>query len=252
MWFGKLLASHRFISVCLLFIILCLNGCGLHAPAPVSELQPGFHKVNRGETLYAIAFRYGLDYRNLAALNHLHPPYKIQAGQKIRLQASKPKTSRYWTKKPISKRKITSVRLKPQTQYRAMSHTPIRTVSRLSWQWPTRGTVISGFSPSVAGNKGIDIAGQYGQAVYASAAGVVVYCGSGLRGYGQLIIIKHNDEYLSAYAHNSQLLVKEGMVVKTGQQIAKMGNSASTRIKLHFEIRQAGKPVNPLIFLAKN
>ncbi|TSA52948.1 MAG: peptidase M23, partial [Nitrosomonadaceae bacterium] len=114
---------------------------------------------------------------------------------------------------------------------------------RIDWIWPTQGKVLEGFTES---SKGVDIAGKTGQAVLASAPGKVVYSGSGLRGYGNLIIIKHNDTYLSAYAHNSKLLMKEGQTVTRGQKIAEMGNTDASQIKLHFEIRKHGKPVDPL------
>lgn len=116
------------------------------------------------------------------------------------------------------------------------------------WVWPARGPLLTGYS---SGNKGIDIGGHYGQPVYAAAAGRVVYAGDGLRGYGNLIIIRHNNEYLSAYAYNSKLFVQEGSWVKTGQKIAEMGSSSSDNAMLHFEIRRRGIPVNPLNILNK-
>lgn len=118
----------------------------------------------------------------------------------------------------------------------------------LDWMWPTQGRMIAEFSEAKS-SKGIDIAGTAGQAVYAAAAGKVVYSGAGLRGYGKLVIIKHNVIYLSAYAHNQQILVKEGQVVTRGQKIAEMGNTDADQVKLHFEIRQMGKPVDPLKYL---
>lgn len=118
-----------------------------------------------------------------------------------------------------------------------------------SWLWPTKGRVIGKFSAGDQGNKGIDIAGQRGQAIVATAAGSVVYSGNALRGYGNLIIIKHNDNYLSAYAHNAQLLVREGQNVIAGQKIATMGSSGASSVKLHFEIRYQGKSVNPSRYL---
>lgn len=117
------------------------------------------------------------------------------------------------------------------------------------WLWPTKGRVIKGFSAGDQGNKGIDIAGQRGQSIVSTAAGTVVYSGNALRGYGNLIIIKHNDDYLSAYAHNDQLLVQEGQNVTAGQKIATMGSSGTTSVRLHFEIRYQGKPVNPQRYL---
>ncbi|MGF1693609.1 murein hydrolase activator NlpD [Photobacterium kagoshimensis] len=119
------------------------------------------------------------------------------------------------------------------------------------WIWPTQGRLIAGFSNSENGNKGLDIAGQRGQAVKASAAGHVVYAGNALRGYGNLVIIKHSDDYLSAYAHNDKLLVKEKQAVKAGQKIASMGSSGAKSVRLHFEIRYKGKSVNPMRYLPK-
>jgi lipoprotein NlpD len=119
---------------------------------------------------------------------------------------------------------------------------------KLDWQWPATGKLVTGFSDT-ANLKGIDIAGKAGQPVLASAAGKVVYAGTGLRGYGKLVIVKHNTTFLSAYAHNSEILVKEGQQVTRGQKIAEMGNTDSDQVKLHFEIRQLGKPVDPLKYL---
>lgn len=124
--------------------------------------------------------------------------------------------------------------------------------SNVTWIWPTKGNVIQGFSNSDGGNKGIDIGGSRGQAVYAAAPGRVVYAGNALRGYGNLIIIKHNDDYLSAYAHNETILVKDQQQVTAGQQIAKMGSSGTNSVKLHFEIRYKGKSVNPTTYLPRN
>lgn len=249
--------SWLVISYCLIFAYL--SGCSsTNVPAPVNDSLPrGYHQVYRGETLYSIAFRYGLDYRSIAKINHLSSPYKIHPGQKLRLAVLRPLTA----KGRGGKNRKSSVRnlTRPIKLNKPITATHLASLSarpsmytKLAWHWPTQGAIISGFLPNVTGNKGIDITGQYGQPIYAAAAGRVVYCGMGLRGYGQLIIIKHNDEYLSAYAHNSQLLVKEGNLIKAGQQIAKMGNSDSNRVKLHFEIRRAGKPINPLIYLPKN
>lgn len=246
------IAKVKNIMRCIKFALCCLlviylSGCSSSALAPVSDLYQDYHKVAKGETLYSIAFRYGLDYRAIAKLNHLQPPYKIHPSQKLHLRSAKAKPIQRQRKKlsAARKRRITQ----PITRRATLSsHRKFR---QIKWQWPTSGRVISTFSPRAGGNSGLDIAGHFGQPIYAAATGTVVYCGSGLRGYGKLIIIKHNDEYLSAYAHNSQLLVNEGNLVKAGQLIAKMGNTGNTRIKLHFEIRQAGKPVNPLAYLPK-
>ena len=119
------------------------------------------------------------------------------------------------------------------------------------WSWPAKGKVIEGFSNTKQGNKGINIAGKRGDSVRSTAKGKVVYAGNALRGYGQLIIIKHNDDYLSAYAHNDSILVKEKQLVKAGQIIAKMGDTDADRIMLHFEVRFRGKSVNPMKYLSK-
>lgn len=136
----------------------------------------------------------------------------------------------------------------PTTAVPTPPTTSTTAVGGLSWMWPTQGSVITRFSDG-SGLKGIDIAGNIGQPVVASAAGRVVYVGSGLRGYGNLIILKHNDTYLSVYAHNKEMLVKEGQQIARGQKIAEMGNSDADQVKLHFEIRQDGKPVDPVRFL---
>ena len=123
--------------------------------------------------------------------------------------------------------------------------------STLSWHWPTKGRIVEGFSVAEQGNKGIDISGQKGQPIYAASSGKVVYAGSALRGYGKLIILKHNDDYLSAYAHNDELRVKEGDTVKGGAVIANMGSTDAPDVRLHFEIRYKGKSINPMGYLPK-
>jgi len=123
--------------------------------------------------------------------------------------------------------------------------------SASGWSWPANGAVIGLFSSNNSLNKGIDIAGELGQPVFAASDGAVVYAGSGLRGYGELVIIKHNDTYVSAYGHNRRLLVREGQQVKAGQTIAEMGSTGTDRVKLHFEIRRQGKPVDPQQYLPK-
>ncbi len=142
--------------------------------------------------------------------------------------------------------------IKPETQADAKSASPSNTEStdNFDWAWPTKGKIIANFND--AGNKGIDIAGNMGQSVNAAAPGKVIYSGSDLRGYGKLVIVKHNATYLSVYAHNSLILVKEGQQISRGQKIAEMGNTDSNTVKLHFEIRQQGKSVDPSKFLASN
>lgn len=136
-------------------------------------------------------------------------------------------------------------------QTQPINHNPAPAVSNIAWRWPASGNVVQGFSSADGGNKGIDISGSRGQAVNAAAAGRVVYAGNALRGYGNLIIIKHNDDFLSAYAHNETILVKDQQQVNAGQQIAKMGSSGTNGVKLHFEIRHKGKSVDPMRYLPR-
>lgn len=214
------------------------------------------YKVKKGDTLYSISFRYGMDYKELAEINHIRSPYNIYVDQKIYFKQTKKAVSQ---NKPVVKQrsetKATSTKWQPAPQTK-QSKPAITTANssanqNLNWRWPTTGKVISTYSISSPGRKGIDIAGRSGQAVIASASGKVVYSGNGLARYGNLLIIKHNDVYLSAYAHNKTLLVKEGQYVKAGQNIATLGRSGAQQDQLHFEIRRNGKPVDPLRFLPK-
>ncbi len=199
-------------------------------------LKQGYHIVSRGETLYFIAWRFGKDYRELASINHLNHPYHLSPGAKIYLQgtASNDVYPQKVNKSQINKRK------QPIT-YSAKSYVTVK-----RWLVPAQGTVVQTYSGL---NKGINIAGKLGEAIRATAAGEVVYAGSSLRGYGNLLLIKHNDLYLSAYAHNKTLLVHEGQKVKAGQMIALMGSTGTNRVMLHFELRKRGKPVNPLKYI---
>lgn len=246
---------------------LVLSGCGGDvAVAPVSKhaktdrWSPSLHKVSRGETLYSIAFQYGQDYRALARRNGIRRPYTIYIGQKLKLRGSRVKVKTVSKKKAISQPKATIRTSKPPktntkrpkvTRQTKKSAKSIKNVGPLRWHWPSHGRVIETFSSKSSTRKGIDIAGRLGQSVKAASAGRVVYSGSGLRGYGKLIIVKHNEQYLSAYAHNRKLLVKQGDTVKLGQRIAEMGRSGTDRVKLHFEIRREGNPVNPMRYLPK-
>ena len=176
-------------------------------------------------------------------------PYSDQAlAQLQKAGALQAKTEPAPEPKPESK---TESKIETKAETKAENKTPLATVGEIDWGWPTAGKIVSGFSET-ANLKGVDIAGKLGQPVFASAPGKVVYSGSGLRGYGKLIIIKHNDTYLSAYAHNSEILVKEGQAVVKGQKIGEMGDSDADQVKLHFEIRRLGKPVDPLKYLPAN
>ena len=266
----------RWILPLLLILGLTACGGGGRAVAPVGSYgydssqrkivtPPAYYTVRKGDTLYSISWRYGMDYKDVARINGIRSPYTIYVGQKIRFNTSTRSvststTSTQTTKtkpdKPAPTPKPSSV-TKPST---ASTSKPVASTTapqafvgnqNLQWRWPTRGRVVSTYSNSNPGRKGIDIAGSAGQPIYAAASGKVVYSGSGLPRYGNLLIIKHNDVYLSAYAHNDQLLVKEGEVVKSGQNIATMGRTGAQRDQLHFEIRRNGKPIDPIRFLPK-
>ena len=249
------------LLVPVLALVSVMNGCGSTAEAPVyapgeqqamprtrpgparAAQRPSYYVVTRGDTLYSIAWRYSFDYRKLAAWNHISSPYTIFPGQRIYLHDTAP--AAVTPPRSIGKRDGTS------NVVQAPKTTPGQGGVGVSihWRWPTRGRLITSSSPTL--QKGVNISGRTGQAIYAAAAGDVVYSGSGLLGYGKLIIIKHNDVYLSAYAYNQEILVKEGMRVSSGQKIATMGTDSDRRPLLHFEIRKEGQPVNPLRHLPK-
>ncbi len=251
-----------FIAVLFLFI----SGCSTPTLAPVEQgvaeknrkrtISSKSYVIKKGDTLYSIAWKYGLDYKQLAKWNNIRRPYTIYQGQKISLVSHKySKPIKKNTKKTISNKKIIYKKknsYKPKKKKVTSKFTKkerLATLSSLKWAWPINGKVIQKFSPK-NGKKGIDIAiNQKGKNIRAAEAGKVVYSGHGLTGYGLLLIIKHNNNYLSAYAHNSKLLVKEGSNIKKQQVIALSGKSATDRIKLHFEIRYNGKPVDPLRYL---
>jgi len=256
-------------SFVILVVLLLLQGCmagnrytygyytGKTSPSvPVVTGSPphsgNVHIVVKGETLYSIAFAYGEDVRTVAAWNHIRPPYTIYPNQLIHL--TPPPVAPTPRVRTVAKRAIpTTANIPTKTYSSSLNSTKSKAINsqKISWQWPTKGKIISAYSAKDAGKKGLDIAGRSGQPIYAAAGGLVVYSGSGLRGYGQLIIIKHNDTYFSAYAHNRRLLVKEDQKVNKGQHIADMGSTESDRPLLHFEVRRDGKPVNPLRYLPK-
>ena len=240
--------------------------------------EPGSsHVVQPGDTLYSIAFRAGVDYLQLAKQNNIAPPYRILVGQRIHLvnnyatypasgkpalalKGQKNTTSAVKTPKQTQD-KLTSpnkaIARNNQTGYvqnrtvkeNATSATSAVSSSKVRWAWPVRGPILAGFSNAEHGNKGLDIGGKAGTPIKAAAAGEVVYAGNALRGYGNLVIIRHNDDFLSAYAHNRKLLVKERDTVVSGQTIAEMGNTDAPSVRLHFEIRFRGKTVDPKRYL---
>jgi lipoprotein NlpD len=202
-----------------------------------TKSRPESITVKKGDSLYLLSKRYNVSTRQLASINGLKSPYIIQPGQTLKLTA--PKTYRA----PATTSGKTATSSKTATASLPADNRDI------NWQWPVQGKLITTFKSNKTGRKGIDIAGKEGKDIRAAAPGKVVYSGNGLISYGNLVIIKHNRTYLSAYAHNRKLLVKEGDSIKAGQKIAELGKTGADSPRLHFEIRKNGKPVNPLKFL---
>lgn len=233
-----------------------------HSTAPVYSNPESNtrYRVQRGDTLYSLAARFGWDWRKLAENNGIGAPYTIVPGQTIvftsgstgtnvaQTTATNPTVSVIPARQPIT---TTVSKPTPIATTPKKSLPPVAASGQGKWLWPANGALVGLFSSNTSLNKGIDIAGQLGQPVIATAAGSVVYAGSGLHGYGELVIIKHNDTFISAYGHNRRLLVNEGQQVAAGQQIAEMGSTGTDGVKLHFEIRRQGKPVDPLQYLPK-
>ncbi|MCB1583918.1 MAG: peptidoglycan DD-metalloendopeptidase family protein [Marinicella sp.] len=296
-----------------LVLMIGLVACAPRRPAKVDEIgtkphrthtsnyakhqrnnkQNQTHKVVKGDSLYSIGFRYHVDYKTLAQINNIKPPYRIYPGQTLQLTPPKNKvfkptqqttvqTQPLQTNRPINakvenkptnnnsqttnkslNKPITQTSNKPinqpvnkpiiqtKPQDKPPTQKPVKTPikTNLNWLWPTEGKIRTTFLASNPARKGISIGGDEGQPVKAAEAGVVVYSGNGLLGYGELVIIKHNDTYLSAYGHNKTLKVKEGENVTRGQVIAELGSSGTNVNNLHFEIRKNGQPVNPLDYV---
>ena len=310
-----------------LAVLLVLSGCTTYSVrAPIGDRTqspartPDTHQVRRGDTLYSIAFLYGVSVEELADWNQLRAPFTIYRGQELRLRpaavqppvpvrqaamphASHPKPRSGTAARAQSHRAVapvvrpaapagstapvvgsvpkvavpsvpksasaanatvpttgqaprpavpsTGASKAPAADAQQAIAAPARTESsqQVFWSWPAEGRLIRRYDPDRAAKKGIDIGGAGGDAVRAAAAGKVVYAGSGLSGYGRLIIIKHNNDFLSAYAHNRKLIAREGQWVNKGEVIAQMGSSGTDRTQLHFEIRKHGRPVDPLRYL---
>ena len=275
-----------------------------------SQIQKGSYKgntykVNKGDTMFLIAYLTGMDVKDLASMNNMKEPYSLSVGQTLKISNCSTKTvtttvpvkttapaapvapaepevtytpgangtqigsdgtvigpiksgvATGGASTPAFTNNTPSTPVTMTTQVETTNNTPVNAnvvapvASNVAWQWPTQGNVIQGFSNSDGGNKGVDISGSRGQAIKAAASGRVVYAGNALRGYGNLIIIKHNDDFLSAYAHNDKILVSDQQEVKAGQEIAKMGSTGTNAVKLHFEIRYKGKSVDPVRYLPR-
>jgi lipoprotein NlpD len=320
-----------------LLTVLLVGGCASDGPAPVedrsvdgphvatasAERRPAptsadRYRVERGDTLYSIAFRHGVDYRELAGWNGIAAPYTIYVGQELRVtataRASTPRTSAatrapstavvaagsasvpaptsFAPSRPTAadvpkptpfepvaaqpaspppappKETATAPPVAPVVALTTTTPTapiveppkpspaplpaePMLPAGEVGWRWPADGQVVGTYAAGDQTRQGIDIAGKAGDPVRAAADGAVVYSGNGLIGYGELIIIKHNPSFLSAYGHNRKRLVKEGDRVKAGQVVAEMGSSSASRDSLHFEIRRNGKPANPVDYLPR-
>ena len=222
-------------------------------PGAENAGKPGYYTVKPGDTLIRIGMDNGQSGRDIARWNKLDNPNLIETGQVLRVAPPAPDAP---VARPASSASSTAAAPMPvasspaSTAINPSLPAPSAAEDSISFQWPARGNLISGFDESK--NKGLDIGGKVGDPVMAAADGRVVYAGAGLRGYGNLIILKHNNTYLTAYAHNQALLVKEDQVIKRGQKIAEMGNSDADQVKLHFEIRRQGKPVDPAKYLSAN
>lgn len=252
------------IAVALLVPIL-LAACGKSrviresgAQTRTSVAKPGATvRVQRGDTLYRIAVSNGISPMDLALWNGISPPYTIYPGQQLRLYPGSGATA----SRPASQSRPASTTQRPSTaatqqrppvtptQAPPQPAAPAPAASPFSWRWPTDGQVVSRYAAGDPTKQGVGIAGNAGQPVRAAAEGVVVYSGSGLVGYGELVIVKHDEQWLTAYGHNRTRLVNEGARVAAGQQIAEMGRSGASRDMLHFEIRFNGKPVDPQQYL---
>jgi lipoprotein NlpD len=244
-----------------------LAGCATTPDVPVTDrssvTQPEFpntshrplsgkksYVVKPGDTLFSIAWGAGLDFQVLAKWNNIEQPYIIRPDQRMTLIPSRENISKNTAlldPKPAKPKPVKKSEEKPSKKASKAQDKPYSGGSA-GWVWPVKGPILKRYSNN-GPSKGIDIGGERGRGVRAASGGKVVYAGSGLRGYGQLIIVKHDEVYLSAYAHNSKLLVEDGQKVSKGQQIALMGATGTDRVKLHFEIRRRGKPVDPLKFL---
>jgi lipoprotein NlpD len=260
------------VTIILLLCAGLLGGCAGWNPADdqpsgnkkYRKTPDGYYRVKRGDSLHAISFKFGLDWKNIAAWNGISAPYTIYPDQELRLSApsgssrqAQKNTSDTIVVKAAPSRSSSSktVDYKPET---TTSPTPApapppvaKSAAPGKWLWPVEGRIISNFKSNDPARKGIDIGGKEGQPVIASAGGEVVYSGSGLIGYGELIIIKHNEQLLSAYAHNRKRLVNEGQKVSGGDRIAEMGKNDRSQAMLHFEIRLNGTPQDPLKYLPK-
>lgn len=240
--FAGSLTRNPLIALFCLMLTLLLAGCSGSKSGSDGSYSGSVYTVKRGDTLSKISRMTGTSVRDLARMNGISPPYTIEIGQKLKVDAS----SSSGKKSSSSKGKTAKV-----TPSYAVPQSSWPPVGQRCWVWPASGKVIAPYSTSEGGNKGIDIANARGTPVYASGAGKVVYVGDQLRGYGNLIMIKHGEDYITAYAHNDTLLVNNGQNVKAGQKIATMGSTGASSVALHFQIRYRATAIDPQRYLPK-
>jgi lipoprotein NlpD len=266
----------RVIKLCSIAVVsFVLAACSTSQYVPVQDLgystaqlltgnnvqrSPTSYQVRSGDTMFAIAWRFGWDYKKLAKINGISSPYTIYIGQvmyfndtnanksvndsNVKGSVKKPVVT---TNKPIKKSASTTAVTTTKPSYNNVYSGP----ESVLWSWPVKGKVLKGFSNKGSAFQGIDLSSILGMSVKAASSGIIVYAGSGIQGFGKLVVIKHNDTFLSAYAYNSRILVIEGATVSAGQVIAEVGKGPQLDPRLHFEIRKDGKPVNPLWYLPK-
>ncbi len=239
------------------------EGSAVALPGSENAGKPGFYTVKAGDTLFRIALDNGQNWRDIQTWNNLPNPNALEVGQVLRVLPPATATAAVPpaaaptgpTTSPVTSSGVTARPLTETTPSGTIPAAPPAPApataagDEVAFIWPAQGSVITPFDE--ANNKGVSIAGKIGDPVVAAADGRVVYAGAGLRGYGNLIILKHNNTYLTAYAHNQALLVREDQSVRQGQKIAEMGSSDTDRVKLHFEVRRLGKPVDPMGHLPK-
>lgn len=239
------MTAGRLIKNCLAMVV-CVALAGLLVSCSSGKRSDAgaVYTVKRGDTLYRISRATGTSVKQLARLNNISPPYTIEPGQRLKLGGSPPAevAKKSSARKPAGKTaRVTSPSASPPSSWPP--------VGQRCWRWPADGKVIVPYSTASGGNKGIDIAGQPGQPVYAAGAGKVVYVGNQLRGYGNLILIKHGENYITAYAHTESMQVNNGQSVKAGQKIAAMGSSDADSVRLHFQMRYRATAIDPLRYL---
>jgi len=259
--------NKHLVNIALFTLVFFLSSCSSQeALAPIKTLEHppsewiSSHYVSSGETLYSISWRYGVSVAELREINALSASDSIYVGQKLYLDArsATPKVERKAPKVAVTNTPPKTIQKQGSTKNAQNAapvrkkHTPGSVVAGGRWSWPATGKVISEFKASSRSHQGIDIAGKMGDSVIAVTGGKVVYTGSALNGYGKLIIVEHANNILTAYGHNSRILVAEGESVTKGQRIALMGDTDANRVKLLFEVRRSGKPVNPRRYLPAN